>query len=114
MELAWRMPIRTRSPLRWLSALDPLLLDGALALPLVVGTWLWDFYGPDVGHPPDLLSATLTLVANAPLALRRRAPLAVLVITTMPSLAYHLLGYHLALNNIGLLVALYTVGAHRS
>ncbi|MER6000099.1 hypothetical protein ABT120_16130 [Nonomuraea angiospora] len=108
------MPIGTGSPLRRLSALNLVILDGALAFLLVVGTWLWDFYGPDLGRSPDLLSVTLTLIANGPLALRRRAPLTVLVISTMASLTYHVLGYHLALNTIGMLVALYTVGAHRS
>ncbi|MEU6783080.1 sensor histidine kinase [Nonomuraea angiospora] len=108
------MPIGTGSPLRRLSAFNPVILDGALAFLLVVGTWLWDFYGPHLGRSPDLLSVTLTLIANGPLALRRRAPLTVLVISTMASLTYHVLGYHLALNTIGMLVALYTVGAHRS
>ncbi|MEO3802038.1 histidine kinase [Nonomuraea sp. B1E8] len=102
------------SPLQRLSALHPLVLDGAVALSLVVGTWLWDWYGPDMGKPSDLLSTALTLSANGPLVLRRRAPMTVMTICAATSLTYHYLGYHVALNSIALLVMLYTVAVHRS
>ncbi|WP_204016971.1 sensor histidine kinase [Sphaerimonospora thailandensis] len=102
------------SALRRLSSLHPLVLDSSLASSLVVVTWLWDLYGPDMGRHCDLLSTALTLLANGPLALRRRAPLAVLVIITVASFAYHMLGYHVGLNTIGMMVALYTVAVHRS
>ncbi|MFG1685859.1 sensor histidine kinase [Nonomuraea sp. NPDC049269] len=113
-ELAWRMHISAASLVRRVSAVHPLLLDGALALTLVVGTWLWEIYEPGKGRPADALSLTLSLLVNGPLALRRRAPVAVLVVSTVAALVYHLLGYHFVLNNMGPLVALYTVAAHRS
>jgi signal transduction histidine kinase len=77
-------------------------------------TWLWDWYGPDMGSPPDLRSMMLTLLANGPLVLRRRAPMTVTVISAASSLLYHHLGYHVGLNTICLLVMLYTVTVHRS
>ncbi|KAB8195072.1 sensor histidine kinase [Nonomuraea phyllanthi] len=102
------------SPLQRLFALHPLVLDGGVALSLVVGTWLWDWYGPDMGRPSDLLSSTLTLLANGPLAMRRRAPMAVMTLCAATSLMYHHLGYHIGLNSIALLVTLYTVAVHSS
>ncbi|MEV1240136.1 histidine kinase [Nonomuraea sp. NPDC049750] len=108
------MPISAASLVRRVSAVNPLLLDGALALALVVGTWLWEMYDPGKGRPPDTLSLSLTVLVNAPVALRRRAPVAVLVGSTGAALVYHMLGYHLGLNSMGPLVTLYTVAAHRS
>ncbi|NUR87288.1 MAG: sensor histidine kinase [Nonomuraea sp.] len=95
-------------------AVHPLLLDGVVALTLVVGTWLWEALEPGRGRPGDALSMALTLLVNAPLALRRVAPVPVLLASVGTSLVYHVLGYHLGLNSIGPLVALYSVAAHRS
>jgi len=108
------MPISAASLVRRVSAVNPLLLDGALALTLVVGTWLWEIYEPGRGQPTDAWSLTLILLVNGPLALRRQAPVAVLLVSTGTALVYHLLGYQLVLNNMGPLVTLYTVAAHRS
>ncbi|WP_327106850.1 sensor histidine kinase [Nonomuraea glycinis] len=108
------MPLSAAPAIQRLSSLNPLLLDSALASAMVVLTWLWDLYGPDMGRPGDLQAMTLTLLVNAPLALRRRRPLTVLVIVTVASLVYHLQGYHAGLNTIGMMVALYTVAVHRS
>ena len=100
------MPISAASLVRRVSAVNPLLLDGALALTLVVGTWLWEIYDPGKGRPTDALSLTLTLLVNGPLVLRRQAPVAVLVLSTGAAMVYHLLGYHLDLNSMGPLVTL--------
>ncbi|MEV4114050.1 sensor histidine kinase [Nonomuraea sp. NPDC049695] len=89
-------------------------MDGAMAASLVVGTWLWDWYGPDMGRPSDLTAMALTLLSNGPLVLRRRAPMTVATICAATSLVYHCLGYHVGLNNIALLLMLYTVAVHRS
>ncbi|MFC5821019.1 sensor histidine kinase [Nonomuraea harbinensis] len=106
------MPFTAEPLLQRSSRLNPLVLDGLMALALVVGTWVWDWCGPNMGKPPDLLSLTLTLLVNGPLVLRRRAPLTVLTISAAASFLYHLLGYHLGLNTVGLLVILYTLAAH--
>ncbi|WP_433412383.1 sensor histidine kinase [Microtetraspora malaysiensis] len=108
------MPLSAAPGLRRLSSLSPLVLDSALASSLVVVTWLWELYGPDMGRPVDLPAMMLTLLANGPLALRRRAPLSVLAIVTVASLVYHMQGYHAGLNSIGMMVALYSVAVHRS
>ncbi|MEV4395669.1 histidine kinase [Nonomuraea sp. NPDC049607] len=108
------MPFTPSSLLRRVVAVHPLLLDGAAALTLVVGTWLWEVFEPGRGRPGDGLSMGLTLLVNAPLALRRVAPVPVLLVSVGASLVYHVLGYHHGLNSIGPLVALYSVAAHRS
>ncbi|MGP3933933.1 sensor histidine kinase [Nonomuraea sp. KM88] len=99
---------------RQLSALDSRLLDGTLATALVVGSWAWETLEQGKGHPPTPLSMTLTVLVNAPLTWRRRAPFTVLIVSVGASLTYHFLGYHLGLNSIGPLVALYSVAAHAS
>ncbi|WP_049577036.1 sensor histidine kinase [Nonomuraea sp. SBT364] len=108
------MPVSSASLTRRLSALSPRLLDGALAATLVVGSWLWELLETGKGLPADAVSLTLTALVNAPLALRRRTPLPVLVVSAAAALIYHLLGYHPGLNDIGPLLALYTVAAHAS
>ncbi|MFF0869772.1 sensor histidine kinase [Nonomuraea sp. NPDC003560] len=108
------MPFTAPSIVRRVFAVHPLLLDGAVALTLVVGTWLWEMFEPGRGRPGDALSVALTVLVNAPLALRRVTPVAVLLVSVGASLVYHVLGYHLGLNSIGPLVALYSVAAHRS
>ncbi|MGV9380376.1 sensor histidine kinase [Nonomuraea sp. NPDC003707] len=105
---------RLASSARRLSALDPRLLDVALAVALGVGTSLWEVLELGKGRPADARSLALTALVNAPLALRRRAPFTVLVVSTSAALLYHLLGHHPGLNSIGPLLALYSVAAHGS
>ncbi|WP_217707258.1 sensor histidine kinase [Nonomuraea rhodomycinica] len=101
--------------LRRLASVDPLLLDVGLALLLFGGTWLWAWYEPGRGtRPVDAASVLLTAVAGLPLALRRRAPFAVLVVSTAAAAVYHALGYHYGLNSMAPLLALYTVTLYRS
>ncbi|MFI7633032.1 sensor histidine kinase [Nonomuraea sp. NPDC049400] len=100
--------------IRRLSEINPAIVDTALALFLVITSWLWAVAEPGQGRrPADLPSLTLILLVNAPLAARRRAPYAVLVVSVSGAAVYHLLGYHHGLNNMGPLLALYTVAAHR-
>ncbi|GAA2303410.1 sensor histidine kinase [Nonomuraea roseoviolacea subsp. roseoviolacea] len=101
--------------LRRLPSVDPLLLDVGLALLLFGGTWLWAVYEPGrATRPLDAVSVLLTAIAGLPLALRRRAPFTVLVVSTAAAALYHALGYNYGLNSMGPLLALYTVTLYRS
>ncbi|MGW4638476.1 sensor histidine kinase [Sphaerisporangium sp. NPDC004334] len=119
------MGTRVVAPFRRFAATNPLIVDVALALvftgmtvaievavarhPLLLGMT------PEHGFRlPDRFSMTLTLVANLPLALRRRAPLVVLLISCAAAIVYHALGYYYGLNTMPPLLALYTVAAQRS
>jgi signal transduction histidine kinase len=98
-----------------LPAVDPLALDGVLALVMSVGSVVWAVYEPErATRPVDGLSVVLTFAVNLPLALRRRAPFAVLAVSAAGAAVYHALGYHYGLNSMAPLLALYTVAAHRS
>ncbi|MFI6320489.1 sensor histidine kinase [Nonomuraea sp. NPDC050556] len=99
---------------RWLFGLNPYLVDSASAVVLCVGSLLWLVQEPDRGsYPVDARALLLTAAVNLPFALRRRAPLAVLVASCAAAFAFHALGYHYGLNNMAPLLALYTVAAHR-
>ncbi|GGL19234.1 ATPase [Planomonospora parontospora subsp. antibiotica] len=90
------------------------MLDGALALVMSVGSVLWAAYEPGRAmRPADGLSVALTVVVNLPLALRRRMPFTVLVVSVAGAVSYHALGYHYGLNSMAPLLALYTVAARR-
>ena len=60
---------------------------------------------------PDSTFYVLLAVGVAPYALRRRAPLPVLVLATVPVLALIALGYGSAVIGSGLFLAAYTVAA---
>ncbi|SEG88873.1 Histidine kinase [Nonomuraea solani] len=97
-----------------LSKINATIADTALALFLIVTSWLWALAEPDQGRlPADPPSLALILLVNAPLAARRRVPYLVLVVSVSGAVVYHLLGYHRGLNSMGPLLALYTVAAHR-
>ncbi|MFC9970766.1 sensor histidine kinase [Spirillospora sp. NPDC127200] len=99
---------------RW-AASHPLAVDTALALTLTLGSSFWAVHEPGRAETPaDDVSRLLTLAVNLPLAGRRRAPFTALLISCTAAFAYHGLGYHYGLNNMGPLLALYTVAAHRS
>ncbi|MEV0196679.1 histidine kinase [Nonomuraea sp. NPDC050691] len=90
-------------------------MDVSLALLLFGGSWLWAVYEPGRGtRPVDAVAVVLTAVVGLPLALRRRAPFAVLVVSSAAAMAYHALGYNYGLNSMAPLLALYTVTLHRS
>jgi signal transduction histidine kinase len=67
----------------------------------------WDF------RDPDALAALLTLGQAVPLAWRRRAPRTVLAVTLLAAAVHLALGYKPTWAQAGMLVALYTVAAHR-
>lgn len=82
---------------------------------MVVGSWLWTVGEPErAWRPADAPALALTVAVNLPLALRRRLPWTVLVVSTTAATLLHLLGYHSVTNNMGPLLALYTVAARRS
>jgi signal transduction histidine kinase len=62
---------------------------------------------------PDALAVLLTLTQTVPLVWRRRAPGVVLAVTGLAALAHLVLGYQPTWAEFGVLVALYTVAAHR-
>jgi signal transduction histidine kinase len=61
----------------------------------------------------DALGIGLILLQTAPLAWRRKAPVAVLAVITTALFLFGLLGYFRSFASFGFLVALYTVAAHR-
>lgn len=89
------------------------LLAAAIAVTNVAGLASWEtFEGAPGATPPDLLAYVLVVLFAAPLAWRRRAPLAVLAATFATLVVYLLLDYPEASLGLSNLVALYTVGAH--
>ncbi|GAA2617916.1 histidine kinase [Actinomadura fulvescens] len=94
--------------------MSPWTADAALAVALCVGGVLWELYEPHQGmEPPDAVSRLLIVVVNLPLAARRRLPFTVLAVSCAAAMLYHHLGYGYGQNNMGPLLALYTVAAHR-
>ncbi|WP_344859318.1 sensor histidine kinase [Planomonospora alba] len=94
--------------------IDPLLVDAASAAGLTAITLLWsaaDHSGP--WRRPDAVAVLLTCLINLPIALRRRAPVAVLGGCSAAAVCHHLLGYQPTVNNVAVLLAVYTVAVHR-
>lgn len=88
--------------------------DGALALVLavlglmtLVGPWAWR----GTPHHVDLLGGVLVVAAALPLAVRRRWPLATLLVTSAATTWYLLGGYPYGLIMLCLVVAVYTAAA---
>jgi hypothetical protein len=65
------------------------------------------------GEGLGVLGIVLVLAQTAPLAWRRRAPVAVLTIITSALFFFSILGYFRSFAAFGFLIALYTVAAHR-
>jgi signal transduction histidine kinase len=61
----------------------------------------------------DALAVLLTLCQTVPLVWRRRAPRVVLAVTGLAALAHLAIGYQPTWAEFGVLIALYTVAAHR-
>lgn len=94
----------------------PVLLDVALTVALLVGGLVglsFDVRHDAGRHPVDLLACGLTVVGALPYLLRRRAPLAVLVVAAAPLLALMYLGYPSGILGSGLFVAAFSVAALR-
>ena len=64
------------------------------------------------GYELNLISVPLLLLQTAPIAVRRRNPMRVLIVTGLAIIAYSLLGYPEANGWLGVFVAFYTVAAH--
>ncbi|MCP2329053.1 signal transduction histidine kinase [Hamadaea flava] len=97
-----------------LRRMQPVLGDSTLAVACIAVTLV---IAPQVRLPGsvpfDLVGVLLTLGCYLPLALRRKAPVAVLVVTCVSLEVYLLAGYVPTLNLFGPLLALYSVAAQR-
>ena len=86
----------------------PELLDSLLALLLLLGGALAAASGPQT-RPPDATGYLLLTLGALPYPLRRRAPVPVLVLASIPVLALLALGYQSAVIGAGLFLTAYTV-----
>jgi signal transduction histidine kinase len=109
-----------RSLLRRVRELPPPVADGLLAtLIAVVGLTQLFFESPLIARlgwdfrDPDALAVLVTLGQAAPLVWRRRAPRLVLAATFAAALVNLVLGFQPTWAQAAMLVALYTVAAHR-
>lgn len=106
---------RIRLLVRRLMGTSPLVVDTAVAV-LVTGLSLKLAYGsyPAIGARRfDAFAVALTLLANMPLAFRRRAPMTVLVVCEASLIGYEACGYWLGLNQLGPQIALVTLASQR-
>ena len=101
----------TWARLREVDAVRPWVLDTFLAVLLFLGATLSAASPGPNARLPDATFYLLVAVGAAPYALRRRAPLPVLVLATVPVLALIALGYGSAVIGSGLFLAAYTVAA---
>lgn len=105
-----------RHPVTWLKE-HPTVADallGVLVMALVVPAQ-WQTPPDSVGidfRDPNAGGLLLALLASAPVIWRRRAPLVTLTLTGTGAALYEMFGYASVIVPLGLLVALYTVGAH--
>jgi len=97
--------------LRDVDALRPWALDTMLAVLLFLGATVSATSPGPSARLPDATFYLLVAVGAAPYSLRRRAPLPVLVLATIPVLALVALGYGSAVIGSGLFLAAYTVAA---
>jgi signal transduction histidine kinase len=109
-----------RSLLRRVRELNPTVADGLLAAFLTLlavpqlyldnpSLRLLDVHFRD----PNALAVLLTLCQTVPLTWRRRAPYQVLAVTVVAAVTHLALGFKPTFAEAGMLVALYTVAAHR-
>lgn len=103
-----------RVRMREVDARRPWVLDGALAVLLLAGAILTTSAPSHISRPPDATMYLLAFLAAAPFTVRRRVPLAVLLMTSVPVMALIALGYSTALVGAGLFLAAYTVAAWSS
>jgi signal transduction histidine kinase len=109
-----------RSLLRRVRELPPPVADGLLAaLITLIGLTQLFFESPLIARlgwdfrDPDVLAVLLMLGQTAPLVWRRRAPRLVLAVTFTAAFVGLVLGYQPTWAQASMLVALYTVAAHR-
>lgn len=100
----------TRAHLRDVDVRRPWVLDGALAALLLIGSVLAATFPGPGSRTPDAVMYVLILVGCAPYAVRRRAPLPVMLVASVPVVALLALGFSSAVIGSGLFLAAYTVG----
>ena len=103
-------------PIAWLKA-HPSATDALLAVllagALLPGQWLTPPNSDGITfRDPSALGVVLALAASVPLAWRRRWPFSTFFVVAMSAMAYEVVGFATVVAPFGLLVALYTVGAH--
>jgi signal transduction histidine kinase len=104
--------VHRHRPHPWLRQ-HPLAADTILAVGLTGAAIIahWKVPIPDHGSSPSAVGTLLVCLTSLPLALRRRAPIAVLAIVSLAQYAVGLIGYPNA-SWVSLMVATYTVAAH--
>ena len=98
--------------LRRLDAQRPWVLDGILAVAIFVAAAVSAATPAPQFRPPDVTVYLLIALGAAPYAVRRRWPLPVLVLASIPVLALLALGYSSAVIGAALFLAAYTVAAY--
>ncbi|MDX3580349.1 sensor histidine kinase [Streptomyces europaeiscabiei] len=108
--------MRTRAlPVARLGDMDPRIADALLAVGVTAASLIaGEQYHPAGWERFDALAYALSVLINLPLALRRRAPVPVLVVSCLAFAAYLMAGYQPSLNFWTPVIALYSVAAHRS
>jgi len=97
---------------RLLDAQRPWVLDGSLALAIFIAAAVSATTPAPEYRPPDTTVYVLIALGALPYAFRRRWPLPVLVLASIPVLALLALGYSSAVIGAALFLAAYTVAAH--
>ncbi|MFD7900823.1 sensor histidine kinase [Kitasatospora sp. NPDC059747] len=98
----------------WLTETHRCVIDALLALILAAATLSFAYQYHPPGWPPfDRTAAALCLVVNLPLAVRRLAPVGVLLVSCAALLAYTVGGYQPSANIWAPLFAVFTLAARR-
>ena len=109
--------VRPPRGVRHLVRLDPFVADGLVAVVLValgilgLAAGLGSRLLPSGAKEPSLLAAVLVVGQSMPLAWRRRAPLLVMGVVEVATVAYFLLHYAPTGAALGALIGFYTVAA---
>lgn len=108
--------MRRLNPVPWLRT-HPFVADALLALVLTVVSLLGLVATTPSGvdyRDDDALVVVLILLSTVPVAWRRKTPCGVLVVAGVASVAIEAMHYYVGIGGLGVLVALYSVGAHTS
>ena len=105
-----------RRPREWFSA-HPFFADALLAAAVSAFEVFAVLNSPTIAEgieyrKPTVLALLVLLTSTVPIAWRRTAPMAVLVVTVVTAIAYEAMGFVSAPAALGALIALYTVVAH--
>ncbi|MGC0416076.1 sensor histidine kinase [Embleya sp. AB8] len=104
-------PVWIRLPI----SIPSIVVDAVLALSDIVVSVLLAREDPQGNwRHTDAFGFTLIVLINLPLIVRRRAPVTVLLMMLVMQIWYISLGYWPVVNSSGVLLAVYTVAAHRS